>query len=169
MKKTFILTAVMILSGLALNYSEVLSQEVIKEPVIVREPVIGHSTGERGDRSRDRGEFYIGQEVKSTRLNLSKHFEGESVSKTGTFMVEEGIRMLDISIKGSVQEGSITLSISKPGKNLFKELVIDSSADVEWNQLFTIKEDNKESNGDWTYKIEAAKVKGFYSLSITAH
>jgi hypothetical protein len=167
MKKTFTLTAVIILTGLALNYSKALSQDVRKEPVIIKEPVITPSTGERGDR-RER-EFYIQQEVKSTRLNLSKHFEGESLSKTGTFMVEEGIRILDISIKGSVQEGSITLSISKPGKNLFKELVIDSSADVEWNQLFTIREDNKENNGDWTYKIEAAKAKGFYSLSITAH
>jgi hypothetical protein len=170
MKKSFILTSFLILTGLALNFDEVLSQDV-KEPVIVKEPVFIRSTdkywltGERGER----GDFYIGQDVKSTRLNLSKHFEGESVAKTGTFMVEEGIRMLEIAIKGSVDEGQIKLSISKPGKNLFKEQVIDSSADVEWTQMFTIKEDNKEYTGEWTYKIEAVNAMGFYSLSITAH
>jgi hypothetical protein len=164
MKKSFILTSFLILTGLALNFAEVLSQD-IKEPVIVKEPVFIHSTGDR----RDRGDFYIGQDVKSTRLNLSKHFEGESVAKTGTFMVEEGIRMLEIAIKGSVDEGQIKLSISKPDKNLFKEQVIDSSADVEWTQMFTLKEDNKEYTGEWTYKIEAVNAMGFYSLSITAH
>jgi hypothetical protein len=162
MKKTFILALAMILAGLALNWAKLSAQEVRR----VREPVVIGSTGERGNR----GDYFIyGQEVKSTRLNLSKHFEGESVSKTGTFMVEDGIRMLEISIKGSVKEGSITLSISKPGKNIFKEQVIDASADIEWTQMFTIKDDNKEYTGEWTYKIEVDKAKGFYSLSITAH
>jgi hypothetical protein len=164
MKKSFILTSFLILTGLTLNFAEVLSQD-IKEPVIVGEPVFIRSTGDRGNR----GDFYFQQDVKSTRLNLSKNFKGETISKTGTFKVEEDIRMLDIAIKGSVDEGQITLSISKPDKKLFKEQVIDPSADVEWTQMFTIKEDNKEYTGEWTYKIEAVNVMGFYSLSITAH
>ena len=176
MKKAFIITSVMILAGLTLSFAEVLSQElkepvIVDEPVIVKEPVFIRSTDRywrTGERA-DLGDFYIGQDVKSTRLNLSKNFKGESIAKTGTFMVEEGIQMLELSIKGSVDEGQIKLSISKPGKNLFKEQVIDSSADVEWTQMFTIKEGNKEYTGEWTYKIEAVNAMGFYSLSITAH
>jgi hypothetical protein len=161
MKKTFILALAMVFAGLALNWAKLSAQEVRR----VREPVVVRSTGERFER----GDYLLGQDIKSSRLSLSKHFEGESVSKTGTFNVEEGIRMLEISIKGSAQEGSISVSISKPGKNLFKEQVIDASADIEWTQMFTIKEDSKEYTGEWTYKIQADKAKGFYSLSITAH
>lgn len=148
----------MILAGLAMSLTEVLSQQIIEEPVIISR-----------SRERDRGDFYIGQDIKSTRLTLSKDFKGESASKTGTFVVEEGIRMLEISIKGVVWEGQISISISKPGKNMFKDQVIDTSADVEWKQMFTIREDSKEYTGEWTYKIEAVKAKGFYNLSFTAH
>jgi hypothetical protein len=156
MKKTLIPALLLILSGLILNLTSALSQDERREP---------RTTGERIDR----GELNIGQDIKSTQLHLSKHFEGETVSNTGNFKVEEGIRMLEISIKGSVKEGSIKLTINKPDKSLFKEQVIDRSADVEWNQLFTIREDNKEYTGEWTYKIDAVNVMGFYGLSITAH
>jgi len=156
MKKTLIPALLLILSGLILNLTSALSQDERRVP---------RTTGERIDHS----ELNIGQDMKSTRLNLSKHFEGETVSNAGTFKVEEGIRMLEISIKGSVKEGSIKLTINKPDKSLFKEQVIDRSADVEWNQLFTIREDNKEYTGEWTYKIDAVNVMGFYGLSITAH
>jgi hypothetical protein len=156
MKKTFILSSMLIFAGLAFIQATALSQD---ERRVVR------STGDRMPRE----EFLIGQDIKSTRLNLSKNFEGETASNTGTFKVEEGTRMLEITVKGSVKEGSIKLTISKPDKSLFKEQLIDRTADVEWNQVFSIESDNKEYTGDWTYKIEAVNAIGFYMFSITAH
>jgi hypothetical protein len=156
MKKTFILSSMLIFAGLTLNLATALSQD--ERRVVI-------STGDRMPRE----EFLIGQDIKSTRLNLSKHFEGETASNTGTFKVEEGIRMLEITIKGSVKEGSIKLTIIKPDKSLFKEQLIDRTADVEWSQHFSVASDNKEYTGDWIYKIEAVDAMGFYGLSIMAH
>jgi len=113
-------------------------------------------------------DLLLGQDIKSTRLNLSKNFEGETVSNSGTFKVEEGSRILEIIIKGSVKEGTIKLTINKPDKSLFKEQLIDRTADVEWDQVFGVGE-GKEYSGDWTYKIEAVNAMGYYMLSITAH
>jgi hypothetical protein len=155
MKKTLI-PVLLIFTGLTLNLVTAQSQDERRPP---------RSTGDRVSHE----ELLIGQDIKSTRLNLSKNFEGETAANSGTFKVEEGIRMLEIAIHGSVKEGSIKLTINKPDKSLFKEQLIDRTADVEWNQVFSVASDSKEYIGDWIYKIEAVNAMGFYGLSITTH
>ena len=160
MKKTFILISVLILIGFVFNNQKVLSQEF-------RRAV---STGSAEDKERQERLTYLGQDEKSTQLMLFKHFSGESVSKSGNFIVDEEIRMLKISIQGSIRnDGSITIIIYTPDNELFKELEIDNSADIHWSQVFTIREDSNEYTGEWTYEIEADEAEGQYNLSITTH
>jgi hypothetical protein len=164
MKRTIIFISVMILSGLFVTNQKVLSQ------VDRRSSVIVGSTGEERDMERQARITYLGQDEKSTQLMLSKHFNGESVSKSGNFSVDGGIRTLRISIQGSIRnDGSITITLYTPDDELFKELEIDNSADVHWSQVFTIKEESGEYTGEWTYEIEADEAEGQYNLSITTH
>lgn len=164
MKKTFILISVIILTGLVVTNQKVLSQ------VDKRSSVIVGSTGEERDMERQARITYLGQDERSSQLMLSKHFNGESVSKSGNFTVDEGIRALRISIQGSIRnDGSITITLYTPDDELFKELEIDNSADVHWTQVFTIREEGEEYTGDWTYEIEADEAEGQYNLSITTH
>lgn len=164
MKKTIILISVMILTGLVVTNQKALSQVDRSIPVIVG------STGEERDHERQARLMYLGQDEKSTQLMLSKHFNGESVSKSSNFSVDEGIRTLRISIQGSVRnDGSITIILYTPDNELFKELEIDNSADVHYSQVFTIREEEGEYTGEWTYEIEADEAEGQYNLSITTH
>jgi hypothetical protein len=160
MKRTFIFISVLILTGLIINNQKVLSQEIRRS--------VGVSSAE--EKERQERITYLRQDEKSTQLMLFKQFSGESVSKTGHFTVSEDIRMLKISIQGSIRnEGSITITIYKPDDELFKELEIDNSADVAWSQVLTVKEDSDEYAGEWTYEIEADEAEGQYNLSITTH
>ena len=160
MKRTFILISVMILTGLVINNQKVLSQEFRRVA----------STGNAEDMVRQERITYLGQDERSTQLMLFKQFSGESVSKTGHFTLGEDMRMLKISIQGSIRnDGSITITIYKPDDELFKELEIDNSADIAWSQVLTIKEGNDEYTGEWTYEIEADEAEGQYNLSITTH
>jgi hypothetical protein len=160
MKKTFILISVLVLTGLVINNQKVQSQEYRRVA----------STGNAEDKERQERITYFGQDERSTQLTLHKQFSGESVSKTGHFTVSEDIRMLRVSIQGSIRNnGSITIIVYMPNDELFKELEIDNSADIAWTQVLTIKEDNDEYTGEWTYEIEADEAEGEYNLSITTH
>ena len=107
------------------------------------------------------------QDEGSSQLILSKMFDSESVSKDGSFTVEEHYNMLKISIEGGVKEGTIEISLYKPDGESFKELEIDSSADLRWAKVFG--EYKEEYVGEWTYEITAEDCVGHYSLSITTH
>ncbi len=151
----------LIVSGSLLLSSNTNVQGQVTSKTELYTPTTGYARSSRG--------VFI-QDEKSTQLMLSKHFSGESVFKTGHFTVDEDISMLKISIQGSIRnDGSITITIYTPDDELFKELEIDNSADVQWSQVFTIKEDSDEYTGEWTYEIEADEAEGRYDLSITTH
>jgi len=113
--------------------------------------------------------YGVGFDEGSSHLTLSKQYDGESVSKSGNFKIEKNINMLKISVEGQVKEGSITITLKKPDNIVFKELEIDSSADIQWQQVFTIREEGNEYSGEWTYQINAQNATGRYSMSITTH
>jgi len=163
MKRTIIFISVLMLTGFMINNQKALSQQLKSGSDIIVSP------SER-NMERQARIMYFGQDEKSTQLMLSKHFSGESVSKSGNFSVDEGIRTLRISIQGSIRnDGSITITLYTPDDELFRELEIDNSADVHWSQVFTIKEESDAYTGEWTYEIEADEAEGQYNLSITTH
>jgi hypothetical protein len=106
---------------------------------------------------------------KNTKLTLSKDYNGESASKTGTFSVEQGVRKIRLAIHGSVKSGTINLELYLPGKKELKKISIDDSADIEWSQSLDIKEDDNKYFGEWTYVINAQNATGFYSLSLSTY
>jgi len=106
---------------------------------------------------------------RNTKLTLSKEYNGESTSKTGTFNVEEGVRKIRMAIHGSVKAGKINLELYLPGKKVLKKLSIDDSADIEWSQSLNIKEGDDRYYGEWTYVINAQNAEGHYRLSLSTY
>ena len=106
---------------------------------------------------------------KNSKLSLSKHYDGETTSKTGTFSVEEGVKKIRLSISGTVRTGSISLEVYLPGKKELKKLTIDDSADITWSQSINIREGDTRYYGEWTYAINAKAVKGKYNLSLSTY
>ncbi len=105
----------------------------------------------------------------NTKLTLSKEYNGESTSKTGTFNVEQGVRKIRMAIHGSVKAGKINLELYLPGKKVLKKLSIDDSADIEWTQSLSIKEGDNSYYGEWTYVISAQDAEGHYKLSLSTY
>lgn len=113
--------------------------------------------------------YSVSSSEKNSKLTLSKRYEGESTSKTGTFSVEEGVKKIRLSISGSVSSGNISLELYIPGKKELKKLTIDDSADIMWSQSINIKEGDTKYFGEWTYVINAQDAKGKYSLSLSTY
>jgi len=113
--------------------------------------------------------FTTSSSEKNSKLSLSKHYSGQSASKTGSFIIEEGVRKIRLAIGGSVEVGQISLEIYIPGKKELKKLTIDDSADITWSQSINIGEDDTKYFGEWTYVINAKSVEGSYHMSISTY
>jgi len=115
------------------------------------------------------GEYLIetyGQGNQS-QLTLRKNFRGTTNTAKGEFEVESNIRHLRCQISGSVKSGKIFIGIEYPNEKTFKELVINSSADINFKQSISIKEgEEKKYSGSWSYVIKAEKAEGNYMLQI---
>lgn len=115
------------------------------------------------------GAYFIsssGQESQS-HLTLRKSFRGTTNSSKGEFDVETGIRRFKCMISGSVKSGEIFIGVEYPDGKTFKELVINSSADINFSQSISLKEgDEKKYTGSWSYVIKADKAEGNYMLQI---
>ena len=104
-----------------------------------------------------------------TQLTLRNSFRGGSDSSTGTFDVEEGVKRIRCMISGKVKSGEIKITIKYPGGKTFKDMTINSSAEVTFSQTVNIKEGKEASKyvGSWEYSIEAAKAEGNYMMQIS--
>ncbi len=118
------------------------------------------------------GEFYFTTPNRGSQsqLTLRKNFEGTTNVSKGSFEVDENIRQLRCMINGSVESGEIAIGIEYPDGKLFKELVINSSADINYSQSISIKEEEaKKYVGSWSYTIKANKAEGHYMLQISTN
>lgn len=118
------------------------------------------------------GQFYFttGNRGSQSQLTLKKNFDGTTNTSKGNFEVDENIRQLRCMISGSVESGEIAIAIEYPDGKLFKELVINSSADINYNQSVAIKEgEEKKYVGSWNYTIKANKAEGHYMLQISTN
>lgn len=118
------------------------------------------------------GQFYFstGNRGSQSQLTLKKNFDGTTNTSKGNFEVDENIRQLRCMINGSVDSGEIAIAIEYPDGKLFKELVINSSADINYSQSVAIKEgEEKKYVGSWSYTIKADKAEGHYMLQISTN
>lgn len=102
----------------------------------------------------------------SSQLSLSKSFDGQSSENDGTFDVDESVRQIALQMSGSVKEGSIEIIITLPDGNELKDITIDTSADIQFNQTIKIAADEERYHGTWEYSVKSEKAVGFYRLSI---
>ena len=110
-----------------------------------------------------------GQQSQS-HLTVRNSFKGESDSADGEFDVDENTSHMRLTINGKVSKGDISIKILYPGGKVFKNLTINSSAQISFSQSLTIKEEEKKKYvGSWKYAIKADKAEGSYNLSIMTH
>ncbi len=110
--------------------------------------------------------FYF-QETQ-TQLTLRNSFRGGTDSSKGEFDVESGTRYFRCMINGRVNSGEIYIKVSYPGGKIFKELTINSSAEISFSQSLNIKEGEENKYvGSWQYEVKAEKAEGNYMLQIS--
>ena len=123
-----------------------------RSDVSIGDVAIFRSAGQSGERN--------------SSLMLSKRYEGQSLTKDGTFSVENSITQIRLSIHGKVRSGSITVTLNLPDGKEFKKLIMDDSADISWMESIKIKDGETKYHGDWKYTIATNKADGEYNFSI---
>jgi len=107
-------------------------------------------------------------EGKSTRLILKKYFETESISKESEFEFEADQKRFKVSISGWCKSGEIHVTILRPSEKVYKTIIIDSSAEVEWSQSVRFTDEDKDYIGKWIVQIVAKDADGSYNVILSA-
>jgi hypothetical protein len=132
-------------------------------------------------RERERSRVYIrttGDEVNpfifssgnQSQLTLRNSFNGGSDTSKGEFEVASGTRNFRCMINGKVRSGSILVRVLYPNGKVFRELTINSSAEIFYNQSLNIKEEEEDQyTGSWKYEVIADRAEGNYMLTISTN
>jgi hypothetical protein len=140
-----------------------------KESSVGRNRAVVYS---RGTGINDEGSYLIqsyGQESQS-QLTLRNSFSGETVNSSGEFEVDANTSHFRLTANGKVRHGEISLKVFYPGGKIFKDLTINSSAEISFSQSLTIKEEEKKKYiGTWKYEVKTKTAEGSYMLSIMTH
>ena len=109
-------------------------------------------------------------QASQTQLTLRNSFQGGSDNSDGEFQVDEGSRHFRCTINGKVKAGEITIKITYPSGKVFKDLTINSAAEITFSQALTISEEKGDKYiGTWGYEVKVDKAEGSYMLSIMAN
>jgi hypothetical protein len=102
-----------------------------------------------------------------SQLTLRNSFRGGTDTSKGEFEVEPGTKHFKCVISGKVNSGEIYIAVEYPDGKAFKELTINSAAEISFSQSLTIKEEEeKRYFGAWKYVVKAEKAEGSYMLQI---
>lgn len=102
-----------------------------------------------------------------SQLTLRNSFNGGSDNSDGEFDVDKDVRRFRCMISGKVKSGEITIRVVYPSGKVFKDLTINSSAEISFSQSLTIKEGEEDKYvGEWSYEVKADKAEGNYMLQI---
>lgn len=144
------------------SYSQV--RKVVVEPTKPTGTVVG-GLGARGQAVT----AWTITEGKSTRLILKKIYQMESVSKESEFEIEKDQRMFKVSISGHCAQGEIHVTVLRPSGKVYKTVVLDSSADIEWSQSVRFTEEDDDYLGKWIVQIVAKEAEGIYEVILSAN
>jgi len=115
------------------------------------------------------GQYLMGSygQGNQSQLTLRNSFNGGSDTSKGEFDVDKEVRNFRCLISGKVKSGEISIQIKYPDGKMFKDLTINSSAEISFSQSLTIKEgeENKYA-GSWKYQVTAREAEGNYILQI---
>jgi hypothetical protein len=116
--------------------------------------------------------FFIGEPFQGnhSQLTLRNSFTGGSDTSKGEFEVRPETRLFRCQIIGKVSSGEIYIKVEYPGGKIFKELTINSSAEINYSQSLTFKEgEEKLYSGSWKYEVRATQAEGNYILQISTN
>lgn len=114
--------------------------------------------------------FVSGDQRSSSQLTLRNSFDGTSESSKGEFEVAEDTRHFRVTINGKVKSGEIRIILDYPNGDTFRDMVINSAAEISFSQSVSISEEDPDKYvGDWNYKVIAEDAKGNYVLTIMTH
>lgn len=104
----------------------------------------------------------------NTSFNISKRLKDETTFNGDfEFTVPAKCRGVVFNFSGSLEAGSLKVSLTKPDKKVYQEFKVSPIADVRWNKK--VKEDEiKELEGTWKIIISAQDAKGIYNINITS-
>lgn len=122
--------------------------------------------------SGDAGNYFIysGDQSSTSQLTLRNSFDGNSDSSKGEFEVSKDTRHFRVNINGKVKSGEIRIIVDYPNGDTFKDMTINSAAEISFSQSVSISEEEPDKYiGDWSYKVIAEEAKGSYSMSIMTH
>ena len=115
------------------------------------------------------GDLYgLGRE--SSALNISKGLTDLTFTSSFKYDVQKESANLKFSASGSVEKGSIQISLKDPKGKVIHEFEISPLADVNWSQnLKWTEEEAKQQIGQWTITVAAKNATGNYQVSIRAN
>jgi hypothetical protein len=126
------------------------------------------SVGVGGDETYVIGPPPLSQNNQS-QLTLRNSFDGNSNSSKGGFDVSEETHSFRVLINGRVKSGEIQIIVKYPNGKEFKNLTINSAAEISYSQSLTLKEGENSKQkyiGTWNYEVKATLAEGNYMLQM---
>jgi hypothetical protein len=105
-----------------------------------------------------------------SQLTLRNSFDGNSNTSKGGFEVSEETHNFRVMINGKVKSGEIQIIVKYPNGKEFKNLTINSAAEITYSQSLTLKEGEESKYiGTWNYEVKATFAEGNYMLQMMTH
>jgi len=101
----------------------------------------------------------------SDALTIEKELTGETISADFNYEVESEADGISLSVNGSIEAGTVVITVKKPDGTVFNTYSLSPLANVSWKQSLTF-EDEEESSyvGKWTVTVAAEGAKGKYNF-----
>ena len=113
---------------------------------------------------------FSGDQSNQSQLTLRNSFDGNSSSSKGEFEVSEETHNFRVMINGKVKSGEIQIIVKYPNGKEFKNLSINSAAEITYSQSLTLKEGEESKYiGTWNYEVKATFAEGNYMLQLMTH
>lgn len=142
----------------------------MKEQMMARKQMLEQQQEQMKQQQEQMKEVWKQYRGTHSQLTLRKNFNGTTDTSQGYFDVEPDIRHFRCMISGSVKSGEIFIRVQYPGGKVFKDLTINSSADINFSQSVSIREgEESKYAGTWSYVIRADKAEGNYMLQISTN
>jgi len=102
----------------------------------------------------------------SNLFEISKELDNVSISKDYYFDVNEGAESLQVDIDGTLSSGDLTVTLKKPGGEIYQDFQISPLADVDWSQKLDLEKAGEGLAGKWTLSLSGNSATGSYQIRI---
>ena len=108
--------------------------------------------------------FELGE---SSSINIRKELSGQTDTAEWEFEVKEFFSRFELSLEGSLSEGSLEIKILKPDGTVYRKTDLTPLADVNLTQRIDIpEEEQSQMAGTWKITVKSDQATGSYALQI---